>query len=429
MPCWNNWSGSVSSTPREWLAPRSEEELCTAVRRAEQVRVVGAGHSFTPLCATSGTLIDLRQVPAALRIDGSVPSAWAPAGWSLARLTRALWEHGYALPNQGDINPQSLAGAIATGTHGTGADLGSLSTIARAFRLLLADGSIVECSRSERPELFEAQRLSLGLLGVALAVCIDIVPAYRLEERTRAVPIREISASFDEIAAQHRHAEFWLFPYADHVILKTLHPTEDPAPFKAAPAYEEHVFKLCCDLSAAFPSKMSYLQRGLMRLVASARRVGPAHQIFPTERNVRFEEMEYELPRAAGLTALLEAVDRVRAKRLPVTFPFEFRWTAGDDIWLSPFNRGPAASVSVHQYVKLPWREVFAEIEPILRAHGGRPHWAKRHTLTAADVFELYPEAERFCRVRREYDENAKFANPPLMTLFDITRPAKTGAL
>src|SRR5215813_5917781 len=180
---WANWSGSVRATPRVVARPKTETELAELVRQARQLRVVGAGHSFMPLCETSDTLVSLSELDGAPRFNAEKSRVWAPAGWSLAKLTAALWQEGVSLINQGDVNPQALAGAIATGTHGTGIELGSLSTAARAFRLMVADGSVVTCSASERPDLFEAQRVSLGLLGVATQIQIDVLPAYHLEEK------------------------------------------------------------------------------------------------------------------------------------------------------------------------------------------------------------------------------------------------------
>jgi FAD/FMN-containing dehydrogenase len=156
-----------------------------------------------------------------------------------------------------------------------------------------------------------------------------------------------------------------------------------------------------------------------MRLVTPGHRAGPAYEIFPTDRNVRFEEMEYEVPRAAGFPALQEAIELIRSRSLNVTFPFEFRWVAADDIWLSPFNRGPCASISLHQYTKLPYREPFQAVEPVFAAHGGRPHWGKRHNLGAREVMALYPGAEDFMRVRELVDPTGKLANPYLLGLFD----------
>lgn len=417
---WKNWSGSVHAQPSRLASPRTEDELATIVRGAAKVRVVGAGHSFMPLCATTGVLLSLTDLDSPIEVVADGASAWVPAGWSLQRLTAALWERGCSLLNQGDINPQSLAGAMATGTHGTGAELGSLSTFARAFRLMLADGSIVECSKEHRPELFEAQRLSLGLLGVATRIRVSIMPAYHLEERIDRVPLAAAIEQFENVARTHRHAEFFVFPHADDVMMKTLHPAADTGAFKEPSSSDETIFRFCCDVTAAAPAVAGVLQRQLMRLIRPSRRTGPAYRIFPSERTVSFEEMEYEMPRAAGLGTLQEAIAWVRKRKLPVAFPFEFRWVAADDIWLSPFNAGPGASISMHQYSKMEWHNLLAAAEPIFRANGGRPHWAKRHTLTSKDVLALYPMAERFCKVRAQVDPAAKFANAHLTELFGI---------
>jgi FAD-linked oxidoreductase len=418
---WRNWSGSVQVQPRVIAKPRTEAELATLIVQAKKLRVTGAGHSFMPLCATDDTLVSLEELAGAIDIADDRATVWAPAGWSLRRLTQALWEMGYSLPNQGDVNPQSLAGAISTGTHGTGAELGSLSTIARAFRLMLADGSTIECSRTQLPELFEAQRLSLGLFGVVTRIRIDVLPAYKLDERIRLLPLADTLEQFDSLATQHRHAEFFVFPYADHVILKTLHPTNEEVTPKRSPSNDEAIFKFVCDLSSKAPLLTGPLQRVMTKLVQSSHRIGPAYKIFPSTRTVRFEEMEYELPRANGLPALQEVIAWVRKRKLPVTFPFEFRWAAADDIWLSPFNKGPGASISMHQYAKMPWQSLFADAESIFRDHGGRPHWAKRHRVTTADVHRLYPKAAQFCSVRNQFDPGAKFANAHLAELFGIS--------
>lgn len=420
MGSWSNWSGSVRATPGQIASPRDAAELAALVRAAQKVRVVGAGHSFMPLCDTEGLLLSLEQMEGELEIAPDRKTVTAPAGWSLKRLTKALWEEGLSLPNQGDVNPQSLAGALSTGTHGTGRDLGSLATIAHGFSLVTADGETIECSRVEHPDLFEAQRLSLGLFGVVTRARIDVLPAYRLEERVERRPLAWAMENFADLAERHRHAEFFVFPYADEVILKTLHPTQEPdTPRPPKPRVnEEEIFRFCCEVTAAFPLLAGPAQRFMTRASSDLHRVGPAYRVFPSTRTVRFEEMEYELPREAGLATLQEAIDWIRKRRLPVAFPFEFRWAAGDDIWMSPFNRGPGASISMHQYAKMPWSPLLADAEAIFQAAGGRPHWAKRHTLDRADVDRLYPMAERFREVRRAADPRGKFLNPHLAELF-----------
>lgn len=417
---WKNWSGSVRATPRLAGQPKTETELAALVTQARKVRVVGAGHSFMPLCETDGTLLSLAALEGDISFNADKSRVWAPAGWSLAKLTSALWERGVSLINQGDVNPQSLAGAIGTGTHGTGAELGSLSTTARGFRLMMADGSLVTCSESERPDLFQAARLSLGLAGVATQIEIDVLPAYHLEERVETYPLEEVEGRWDELAAKNRHVEFFVFPYGKYVVLKTLNPAPPEGPLKHMNDIDDRAFRMVCEVCAFAPWLTRRLQPVIVGAGVRQRRAGPAYQIFPSDRTVRFEEMEYELPRANGWAALKDAIAWIQKRRLPVTFPFEFRLTAADDIWLSPFNATPGASISMHQFAKMPWRDLFAQAEPIFRAHGGRPHWAKRHTLSARDVDALYADAAKFKAVRNEVDPGAKFANAHLMQIFAI---------
>ncbi|WP_137870456.1 D-arabinono-1,4-lactone oxidase [Sphingopyxis sp. 2PD] len=414
---WSNWSGSVTA-PAQIARPHSEDELAALIRSAHKVRVTGAGHSFMPLCESDELIVSLDDLAGDMHISPDRQSARIPAGWSIRRLTAALWDEGLALANQGDVNPQSLAGAMATGTHGTGVELGSLATFARGFRLIGADGAAHWCDATTNPDLFQAQRLSLGLFGVATEIEVAVVTAFHLSERIEKRRWAEIRESYDDLAQQHRHVEFWFFPHSDDVILKTLDPCDPCDPPPTTTDMEEASFRRILDIAARLPFLTPSLQRLMMKSGISGRRRGPAHLVFPSDRTIRFEEMEYEMPRAAGLDTLFEVVGWIRRKRLPVTFPFEFRTVAEDDIWMSPMNAGPVAAISMHQYAKMPWRNLFAEAETIFRGHGGRPHWAKRHTLTRADVAALYPMAGRYAAVRRAADPGGKFLNPHLESLF-----------
>ena len=416
--CWSNWSGSVLSHPRAVLRPRDERALGKAIKDARSVRATGAGHSFMPLCQSDDLIVSLEDMAGTLSVAPDRESVRAPAGWSLRRLTAALWEEGLALANQGDVDPQSLAGSLATGTHGTGRDHGSLATFARGFRLVMADGEPRWCDAKTDPDLFAAQRLSLGLFGIATEIEVAVVPAFHLIERVDKRSWSEVRESFDQLAEQHRHIEFWFFPHADDVILKTLDLTDpcDPPP-PANPAGDE-AFGRMLDIGKVTPNMVPELQRRMMAEPIKGRRWGPAHTIFPSERTLRFEEMEYEMPRAAGLETLDEVVRWIRKDRLPVSFPFEYRIVAPDDIWMSPMNKGSVAAISMHQYAPMPWRALFVEAEAIFRGNGGRPHWAKRHTLSRADVDMLYPMAERFREVRRSADPAGKFLNAHLAELF-----------
>ncbi|WP_247594750.1 D-arabinono-1,4-lactone oxidase [Sphingopyxis sp. PAMC25046] len=256
------------------------------------------------------------------------------------------------------------------------------------------------------------------MFGVATEIEAAVVPAFHLAERIEKRRWEEIRESYDELAQQHRHIEFWFFPHSDYVILKTLDPCDPCDPPPSTTDMEEATFRLILDISARLPFLTPVLQRLMMKSGISGSRRGPAHSIFPSDRTIRFEEMEYEMPRAVGLEALAEVVGWIRKKRLPVTFPFEYRTVAADDIWMSPMNAGPVAAISMHQYAKMPWQQLFAAAEATFRGAGGRPHWAKRHRLNRADVTALYPMAGRYTAVRRAADPHGKFLNPHLETLF-----------
>jgi FAD-linked oxidoreductase len=414
---WTNWSGSVRS-PGTVRKPATVDELAAIVRNARSVRPTGAGHSFMPLCASDDSIVSLDDMAGSLTIAEDRKSALIPAGWSIKRLTAELWESGLALANQGDVNPQSLAGAMATGTHGTGRDLGSLATFARGFRAVQADGSVTWSDAATNADLFEAQRLSLGMFGIVTEIDCAVVPAFHLRERIEKRPWAEVRERYFELADELPHVEFWFFPHSDQVILKTLELIDPCDPPPATRDMEETAFRRMLNVGALVPPLVPALQRLMMRGPMKGGRRGPAHVIFPSERTIPFEEMEYEMPVAAGLAALDEVVGWIRRKRLPISFPFEFRIVAPDDIWMSPMNAGPVAAISMHQYARMPWRDLFAQGEAIFRAHGGRPHWAKRHTLSREDVDALYPMAKRYREVRRGIDPEGKFLNPHLAGLF-----------
>ena len=339
MAEWRNWSGSVVARPETLARPKTEAELSAIIAAAGHVRVAGAGHSFMPLCQTDGVLVSLADLEGGVEVDSSEGTAWVPAGMPIGALTEALWANGFSLANQGDIDKQAIAGALATATHGTGKTLGALSTFARAFRLVLADGSVVECDAARDADLFEAQRVSLGALGVMARVKITVVPAYRLSESLRRAPLEEILGQWDALTARHRHVEFFIFPYADQGLLKILDPVEtgDDPP---ASDIESAAIQFVSDVAHRAPFMAATLQRLLTLAMTPSTRAAPAHRIFPSERDVRFEEMEYEIPAARGPDALRAAIAEVRARRLPIIFPLEYRVVAGDDMWLSPMNGG-----------------------------------------------------------------------------------------
>lgn len=416
---WRNWSGAQTAAPRQWLRPRDEDELIADLKSVKgALRVAGSGHSFSPLCVSDDALISLQHLHGLVDVDPSLLQATVRAGTSLRQLGPLLWQHGQALINQGDVDPQTVAGACATSTHGTGVGLGSLSSVVRAIRLLTVDGEALHAHAQQHAEIYQAARTSLGALGVATQLRLQNRPTYQLREREFLLPLRQLLPDIGQLSRQHRHFEFWVFFQADHAIVKTLDETDLPAtPPARLQLPVTTVLNLASEIAHRIPGMDGTMQRMLTALHSASDRVGRAYEIFPSPRDARFNEMEYEIPIAQGPACLDEILHTVKASGLRTLFPLEYRTVAADDAWLSPFYGRDSASISLHQYHRFDWRPLFNLVEPIFWKYQGRPHWGKLHTLRYAQLAALYPRWDDFQRVRCQLDPQDRLLNAHLREL------------
>ena len=386
MLSFQNWSGSVVCEPTRVESPSDEPALAALVAAAPgEVRVVGAGHSGTPLCATDGLLLQLDALSGLEAVDREGLQATVRAGTRLCDLGGLLFEHGLAMQNLGDIDRQALAGAVGTGTHGTGRTLGNISTTVEQVRLIDADGEIRSYSSAADADLLRALRVSLGSLGVFTALRLRLVPAYRLHERIRRMPVE---ACLDRLEAEiegSRHFEFFWLPHKDVAEMKTLSLTDEE------------------------PSDLPDLRY---------ERIGWSARILPSERDVKFFEMEYAVPAEHGPACFREVRARMQERHGDVLWPVEYRSVAPDDAMLSNAHGRDTVTISVHQDGSLPYREFFESVEPIFWGCGGRPHWGKIHTLRAERLRELYPEWDRFLAIREQLDPRGRFLNAHLREVF-----------
>ena len=424
---WQNWSGGVSCTPNSVEQPRTEAELSDAVRRADTaVRVAGSGHSFTPLVETDGTIITMDALSGVGAADLNTREIEIWGGTKIADLGLPLKEVGLALANQGDIDQQSITGAIGTGTHGTGRALGSLSTQVASFRLVTATGDVLNCSPTENIDVFKGGRVSFGSLGVMSQVRLKCRPAYKLEEHTWHMDVNHCLKRLDAFEESNRHFEFFWFPFANHVIAKTLNETDKTAPEPRVPELrsirkaENRVFQLACETGRFLPFLKPSLQRYLTSASGEAKRVRWSCEAFPSPRTVLFNEMEFSVPAEKGADCVQEIAAYIRRRNFNVMFPIEFRRVAEDDIWLSPFYEQPSVTISVHQYAKQKYQKLFDGCEAIFRSYGGRPHWGKLHSFTAKDFETLYDRWDDFREMRERLDPDGKFLNPYLKTIFGV---------
>ena len=424
---WSNWAGTESARLARVATPRSEAEVVDEVIRAGarglRVKAIGAGHSFTGVAVTDGVQLRLGALTGVTSIDATRGEATVRAGTPLHVLNEELAAFGCALPNLGDIDRQSLAGATGTGTHGTGLRLTGLSAGIRALRIVLADGSVLECSPTREPELFQAARLGLGALGIVTEITVGVVPAFLLHAVERPASLTEVLERVDADVEANDHFEFYWFPHTDRVLTKRNNRVPDGTPRRPLPTWREkldddllsnRVFELTNRLATRMPRATRSINAVASRALSERQYTDSSHKVFVTAREVRFMESEWAFPRASLADVLLELRQWVDSHDERISFPVECRVAAADDVWLSTAYERESCYIAVHKYHRQPRGAYFDAFEAIAVNHGGRPHWGKIHTRDAAYLRGVYPRFDDFLAVRDRVDPERRFANPYL---------------
>lgn len=403
---WRNWVGNQSCVRAARAAPQSEDELCAliagATAKGMNVRVAGSGHSFTPVALTSGLHLTLAGMKGVKHIDRERRRVTASAGTTINELVKVLKADGLSMINQGDIDSQAIAGALTTGTHGTGATLPVLADAIVGMKLVQPDGSILVVDETT-PDLLLAGRVSLGLLGAISEMTLQLTDSYRLRERIWREDFESAMEMHDELAAKHRHFSFFWCPYEesrhcyclpDTAVTSKSGRTTDVCEMKVMDITDEEPFE------------------------AEFEKVAYSSDVYPIEYVANFHELEYAVPREHGKDAV-RAVRRLMLEDFPdAIYPIEYRFTAGDEAWMSPFHRQDSVTVSVSGEPGKDYWDYLRAVDKILRGYGARPHWGKMHFLTGEDVTAIYPRAEDFRALRRKLDPQGFYLNDHLSQLF-----------
>ncbi|WP_028635810.1 D-arabinono-1,4-lactone oxidase [Nocardioides sp. URHA0032] len=423
---WRNWSGLETARPSRVEEPVDTAAIVGAVERARSegstVKMVGTGHSFTAISAPEDTMLRPTNLGGIVSVDREALTVTALAGTQLKVLNARLEGMGLSLHNMGDIAEQTLAGAISTGTHGTGGVAASLSAQVCGLELVTGTGEVVRATETENPELLELARVGLGALGVLTTLTFRVEPLFALEANETPMSWDEALGGFDERVAAHHHVDTYWFPHTDRLMVKTndrlddleVEPLSRLREWWGDEFLSNSLFGALNHLTNALPSIIPSFNQLSSRLLSARSYSDVAHKVFTSPRTVVFREMEYAVPREAGLAALREARAALDASDLRITFPVEIRVTPADDIAMSTSFGRDSFYLAFHTHRDADHRDYFRLIEPIMRAHDGRPHWGKVHDRTAADLAPAYPRFADFLALRDRLDPDRVFANPYL---------------
>lgn len=423
---WTNWAGNQQAETAV-LRPRDTEEVVaavkTAAREGRRLKAIGSGHSFTAIGAPVDLQLRLDRMAEPVSVDAETGLATVQAGLPLHRLNRWLEAHGRAMTNLGDIEVQTISGATSTGTHGTGAGYGGIATQIQAMELVLADGSVVTTSATERPELFAAARVGLGALGVVTQLTLQTVPAFALRAEERPMPMPEVLDRFDELCAVNDHFELYWFPHTQGALTKQ----NNRIPLEAADRplsrfrgwlddrfLSNTVFGWAQALERRAPALVRPINRVSTKALSPRVYTETSYKVFTSPRTVRFCEMEYAVPRAAVLDVLRDLDRAIEASGMRIGFPVEVRVAAEDDITLSTASGRESAYVAVHLDNRLDHEPYFRMVERIMDGVEGRPHWGKLHYLDASVLRQRYPRFDEFVGLRDALDPEGRFSNPYL---------------
>jgi FAD-linked oxidoreductase len=424
---WENWGRTERVRPVRVEYPSTPAAVARSVRAASArglpLKAVGAGHSFSGIAVAPGVLLELTELSGLISVDRGRMRARLQAGTRLHRIPALLAPYGLAMENLGDIDRQSIAGAISTGTHGTGAGFRGLAAQVVGATLITPDGESLSVSDDEDPELLPAVALSLGALGILVDVTLQCVPAFSLSAVERPEPLDDVVDAIAERAAAADHFEFYWFPHTDVALTKTntrLPADAATAPRRALTRLTEDVLvgnalhQVACSAGRAVPALVPGVNRLSARVWGDRSFSDASHRVFAASRGVRFREMEYAVPverLAAAFRDLRRVIDENGWR---VEFPVEVRVAAADDRWLSTAHGRASGYIAVHRYWRSDPTAYFAAAEEVLRAHGGRPHWGKMHTQDAAALRADYPRFDDFLALRDRLDPDRLLRNPYL---------------
>ena len=425
---WRNWSGLETSRPTRVVHPSDAEAVVEAVGKARAdgstLKMVGTGHSFTAIGVPEQTMLTPGRMSGIISVDREAMTVTALAGTPLHVLNAELEHLGLSLHNMGDIAEQTLAGSVSTGTHGTGGFAAGLSAQVAGLELVTGTGELLRATGEENPDVLDLARVGLGALGVLTTITFRVEPLFLLEAHEQPARWDDALAAYDDDTAAHHHVDMYWFPHTDRMLLKhndrldaDLSEAEPLARWRSwldDDFFSNTLFGALTAAANRAPRVIPRMNQLSSRVLSERTYSDIAHRVFTAPRRVVFREMEYAVPREAGLAALREARRVIDASDWNISFPVEVRVAPADDVPMSTAYERDSLYLAFHTHRDADHTAYFAAMETIMLAHDGRPHWGKLHSLAASDLAAKYPRFGDFVALRDRLDPDRVFANTHL---------------
>lgn len=417
---WQNWAGNVKGMPTQSILPSDVKQLSNLIWNSQKqhktIRVTGAAHSFSPVAKPDDIAISLHNMRGLIEIDPESKEATFWAGTYLYEIGPILEQFGLALANMGDIQQQTIAGAISTGTHGTGVSLGSLSSQIVKWGFVDGLGNYHEHTRGD-DDLSKVLHISLGLLGVLVKVTMKTVPLYSLKYQSLHYPFTEANQLWSTMIREYRHVEWYYFPGEEQIqikimdqipIVKQTRKSKKIEDLKTS-IVENGLLFIVSELCKRQPKMTKWVSHLASKTVPTGIKEGLCYEIFPSARNVKFLEMEYAIPLENFQECMQEIHFTLKSYPFKVHFPIECRTMMGESGILSPTQGKESAYLAFHMYKGMDEKDYFRWVQSLMKRYDGRSHWGKMNVLTKERILELYPEYPLFLNIREKYDPENVF--------------------
>jgi len=430
-----NWAKTLKFKPKNFCEPKTEQDVVDVVRASRAaktcVRVQGAehSHSWSQFVVTTDTLVNLDKLNKPLIADILNNRFTFQAGIRIKDLVKVLAKDNLGLKNTGSVMEQSIAGAISTGTHGTGLRLGNLATQIVRMRIVTGTGDVQEITENQMA-LLRAARVNFGALGIITEVTVSVVPNYDLEFSAYWCKFEDIIDKIDTLNAENERVRIWWFPkpvfgIKHNIVLSTMNPPGTPRGMLAG--FDDLTNNQSNTLAKSnLPFDLGVLVAALSKLAAD-----PDDQVLLSRFTSNYvnvltlplipvlhRECEYAIPVGKAREALIRFKQFMDEAEFNTTLPVEVRFVAKDDSLLSPAQGRDVCYIGANTQDNA--TEVFQRFEPLMKSLGGRPHWGKHFTMTRDEIRAMYPDTfQDFSNLRTQWDPDNVFANSLIHQLFD----------